>query len=305
MAAHNGKKGKRSARRRPRWVDTLVIVAGTLIAVGLMVWPWVLDQLNANGVFNKITEVSSQVSAMSPEERETYLEQARSYNEVLAGQEPELPADQIWPYDDQLTYNHDPMMSWLEIPSINVSMPIYHGTGEAALMAGVGHLEGTSLPTGGASTHTVLTAHSGMQNLTMFDDIGRLQPGDLVLLHTMDETLAYKMVSSEVVWPDEVDSLGIEEGQDLVTLVTCTPYGVNDHRLLVHCVRTDYDPDEAAAQSSPWARHWGMREWAVLVAALAVIALLLRAAAHHRRKKREAAEAALAASLKKDARGLT
>ncbi|MBM6989751.1 MAG: sortase [Olsenella umbonata] len=108
---------------------------------------------------------------MSKEERARYLSQARAYNAVLAGQTPKIPADQILPYAQQLTFDRDPMMSWIEIPSINVSMPIYHGTSESALMAGVGHLEGTSLPVGGKSTHCVLTAHSGMRNLSMFDDI--------------------------------------------------------------------------------------------------------------------------------------
>ena len=111
-------------------------------------------------------------------------------------------------------------------------------------MAGVGHVEGTSLPVGGESTHCVITAHSGMRNLRMFDDIRQLEPGDLVLLHTMGDVYAYRVVSSEVVWPDETSSLAIAPGEDLLTLVTCTPYGVNDHRLLVHCERTDYVPEE-------------------------------------------------------------
>lgn len=203
-------KPKRRRKRLPRWADRLITIVIILIGVGLMTWPWILDRLEASGVFNQISTVSSTVDALSEEERERILLQARSYNEHLSGEATELPADQIEPYAQQLIFDRDPMMSWVEIPSIDVSMPIYHGTSEEVLMAGVGHLEGTSLPVGGASTHCVLTAHSGMRNLSMFDDIHSLEPGDLVLLHTMSKTLAYKMVDSEVVLPEEMESLTIE-----------------------------------------------------------------------------------------------
>ena len=277
---------KKRRRRLPRWADRLITMVVILIGVGLMVWPWVLDRLEASGVFNQISAVSSTVDALSAEERERIILQARSYNELLAGEASELPADQVEPYDQQLIFDRDPMMSWVEIPSINVSMPIYHGTSEEVLMAGVGHLEGTSLPVGGESTHCVLTAHSGMRNLSMFDDIHALGEGDLVLLHTMNQTLAYKVTGSEVVWPDEVESLGIEPGADKLTLVTCTPYGVNDHRLLVHCERTEYVEQEAAAQKSLSGRHWGKRELAVLVVAAALALVVVDVVVHRLRRRR-------------------
>lgn len=276
--------GKRRRKRLPRWADRLITMVVILIGVGLMVWPWVLDRFEAAGVFNQIDAVSSTVDALPAQEREWILLQARSYNELLVGESPELPADQVAPYEEQLIFDRDPMMSWVEIPSINVSMPIYHGTGEESLMAGVGHLEGTSLPVGGASSHCVLTAHSGMRNLSMFDDIHALEEGDLVLLHTMNQTLAYRVVGSEVVWPDEVESLAIEPGADKLTLVTCTPYGVNDHRLLVHCDRTEYVEQEAADQKSLLARHWGKREIAVLIVAAAMALILLDVVVHRRRR---------------------
>lgn len=278
--------GKRRRKRLPRWADRLITMVVILIGVGLMVWPWVLDRFEAAGVFNQIDAVSSTVDALPAQEREWILLQARSYNELLVGESPELPADQVAPYEEQLIFDRDPMMSWVEIPSINVSMSIYHGTGEESLMAGVGHLEGTSLPVGGASSHCVLTAHSGMRNLSMFDDIHALEEGDLVLLHTMNQTLAYRVVGSEVVWPDEVESLAIEPGADKLTLVTCTPYGVNDHRLLVHCDRTEYVEQEAADQKSLLARHWGKREIAVLIVAAAMALILLDVVVHRHRRRR-------------------
>lgn len=277
--------GKRRRRRLPRWADRLITMAVILVGVGLMVWPWVLDRFEAAGVFNQIDAVSSTVDALSAQERERILLQARAYNELLAGEDSELAADQVAPYEEQLVFDRDPMMSWVEIPSINVSMPIYHGTGEEALMVGVGHLEGTSLPVGGTSSHCVLTAHSGMRNLSMFDDIHALREGDLVLLHTVDQTLAYKVAGSEVVWPDEAESLAIEPGADKLTLVTCTPYGVNDHRLLVHCDRTEYVEQEVAEQKSLLARHWGKREIAVLVVVGAAVLILLDVIVHRLRQR--------------------
>lgn len=278
--------GKRRRKRLPRWADRLITMVVILIGVGLMVWPWVLDWFEAAGVFNQIDAVSSTVDALPAQEREWILLQARSYNELLVGESPELPADQVAPYEEQLIFDRDPMMSWVEIPSINVSMPIYHGTGEESLMAGVGHLEGTSLPVGGASSHCVLTAHSGMRNLSMFDDIHALEEGDLVLLHTMNQTLAYRVTGSEVVWPDEVESLAIETGADKLTLVTCTPYGVNDHRLLVYCNRTEYVEQEATDQKSLLARHWGKREIAVLIVVAAMALVLLDVVVHRLRRRR-------------------
>ena len=255
-------KPKRRRKRLPRWADRLITIVIILIGVGLMTWPWILDRLEASGVFNQISTVSSTVDALSAEERERILLQARSFNEQLAGEATELPADQIEPYAQQLIFDRDPMMSWVEIPSIDVSMPIYHGTSEEVLMAGVGHLE--------------------------FDDIHSLEPGDLVLLHTMNKTLAYKMVDSEVVLPEEMESLTIEPGADKVTLVTCTPYGVNDHRLLVHCVRTKYNKKDVDKQKSLAGRHWGKREFAVLIVVLAIVLLLLDIVIHAVRKHRKA-----------------
>lgn len=277
---------KTSERRRlPRWADRLIAAALIVCGIGLMVWPWVADLVSSTGVGTTISEVTARVDSLPADERQWYLDEAHAYNDELAGLPPSMDPSQIVSYDEQLTFERDPMMSWLDVPSINVSMPIYHGTSDAALMAGVGHLEGTSLPVGGGSTHCVLTAHSGMGNLRMFDDIRQLVPGDLVLLHTMGDIYAYRVTGSEVVWPDEVNSLAIEPGEDLLTLVTCTPYGVNDHRLLVHCERTDYSPDEAADADSLANRHWGMREWAALVAVLAAVGIVVDVLVHRLRKK--------------------
>lgn len=284
---------KRLARR----VNMAVTVVMMVVAVVLMSWPWVMQQITASGMLNEVTHAESAVGALSDEAREEYLSQAAAYDAIIArddGVEVDDAPDvgTVWQYSKQLTYQHDPMMSWVDIPSIGVSLPIYHGTTEDTLMNGVGHLEGTSLPVGGASTHCVLTAHSGMAGATMFDDIRMLGDGDLVLLHTMDETLAYKVTGSEVVLPDEMDSLKVEAGRDMLTLVTCTPYGVNDHRLLVHCKRTEYDEQAADEERSPVRRHYGVRDVAFFVASGVTVVLAVVLFARHvarRRRRRRAA----------------
>ena len=191
-------------------------------------------------MFNQISTVSSTVDALSAEERERILLQARSFNEQLAGEATELPADQIEPYAQQLIFDRDPMMSWVEIPSIDVSMPIYHGTSELVLMAGVGHLEGTSLPVGGESTHAVISAHRGLPSAKLFTHLDRLEVGDTFTITVLDRTLTYEVDNISIILPTETDSLKVSEGKDYITLMTCTPYGINTHRLLVrgHRVNT-------------------------------------------------------------------
>lgn len=287
---------RRAHARLMRRLNMTVTVIMMVAAVVLMSWPWVMQQITASGMLDEVTSAESTVGSLPAKAKREYLAQASAYNAMIASDDgvivPDAPdVGSVWRYERQLTYQHDPMMSWVDVPSIGVSLPIYHGTTEDTLMNGVGHLEGTSLPVGGTSTHCVLTAHSGMAGATMFDDIRMLHAGDLVLLHTMNETLAYKVTGSEVVLPDEMGSLRVVDGKDLLTLVTCTPYGVNDHRLLVHCERTTYDKAAANAARSPLRRHYGVRDIAFFVAigvtSVVIVALTIRHAIRRRRRRRK------------------
>lgn len=143
-------------------------------------------------------------------------------------------------YGSLLNLAGDGIMGYVEIPSIDVYLPIYHGTGNDSLERGVGHLLGSSLPMGGSSTHTILTGHSGMASQKMFTDITQLQAGDVFYLHVLDETMAYQVCQLNTVLPHDTTYLGIEPGEDLCTLVTCTPMGINTHRLLVRGSRIAY-----------------------------------------------------------------
>lgn len=169
----------------------------------------------------------------------TQLEESYSKEAVLSASED---------YDQQLNIAGDGIMGYIEIPLIEVNLPIYHGTDADTLDAGVGHLLGSSLPVGGKTTHSVLTAHSGMASQKMFSDLDKLKEGDIFFVKVLGETLAYQVDAINTVLPHDTTFLGIEENEDLCTLVTCTPFGVNTHRLLVRGTRIDYQEAESMVE---------------------------------------------------------
>ena len=164
-------------------------------------------------------------------------------------------------YDNQLNLTGDGIMGYVEIPLINVNLPIYHGTDSETLDAGIGHLLGTSLPVGGSSTHSVLTAHSGMANQKLFSDLDKLQTGDVFYLRVLDENLAYQVDEINTVLPHDSSLLEISEGQDYCTLVTCTPFGVNTHRLLVRGTRIPYEEAEEIVEEQIQAEEMPTSTW--------------------------------------------
>ena len=168
------------------------------------------------------------------------LKQARAYNKSLL----KRGDGDVLEYPKQLAVSQDGAMASLEIKKIGVNLPVFHGTADEALMNGVGHLEGSSLPVGGKGTRCVLMAHSGMRNARMFDELYKLEEGDTFTIRTLNEELSYEVYETEVVKPEEVEDLvRIKKGEDLVTLITCTPYGVNSDRLLVHAKRRAPTPE--------------------------------------------------------------
>lgn len=215
------------------------------IAVGLVVlaWPIATSWIEAYRASQNIQEVTDTYSYMDDPERTALFDEAVHYNEVLAAGG---DLSQAEPYEKQLSFHGSEMIAYVSIPKCSIRLPIFHGTEDKVLAAGVGHLEGTSLPAGGPTSHCVLTAHTGLPGRLMFDDIGLLEPGDEFVVWVLGRPLAFEVTGSEVVLPDETSSLAIVEGQELMTLVTCTPYGINSHRLLVHAQRCEYvEGDEA------------------------------------------------------------
>lgn len=190
-------------------------------------------------------------------------EAAEQYNAMLSGtasiSEGEASASPL-PYAEQLTVGG--VMCYIDIPKINVYLPVQHGTGAETLEKSVGHVVGTSLPVGGGSTHSVLSAHSGMASSKLFSDIDQLTEGDVFFIHVLGEVLAYQVDNIATVLPTDTSLLQIEEGKEFVTLLTCTPFGVNTHRLLVRGHRIPYTPEQATAAAvekpaeSSWMRHY-------------------------------------------------
>lgn len=207
----------------------------------------------ANWVFEHRTDsfvnlVEESADEVDNEEKEKMLEEARKYNEIIASGKIQLKdpfaADvlnnEAGEYQSLLCMAEEGVMGFVEIPSIDIKLPVYHGTDASVLEKGVGHLEGTSLPIGGPSTHTVLTGHTGLSSAKLFTDLTELEKGDYFFLEIVGDRYAYQVDQIKTVLPTSLSDLQVETGQDFCTLVTCTPYGVNTHRLLVRGVRSDY-----------------------------------------------------------------
>ena len=214
--------------------------------------------------------------------------QAIAYNEAItpgtAGEAYSQAAltDASRDYESQLNIAGDGTMGYVEIPKISVNLPIYHGTGNDSLERGVGHLLGSSLPVGGTSTHAILTGHSGMATQKMFTDLEQLSIGDVFYLHILDETLAYQVDRIKTVLPYDTSLLGITSGRDYCTLVTCTPYGVNTHRLLVRGTRIAYEEaevivEETVQEERPQSRWEEKYFLGLILGVLAVLILFLAA----------------------------
>ena len=240
---------------------TIFIALFFLAGLSLLLYPFVSNQWNNYRQSRLISSYDSTVSQMESEgsiDYEAEWERAHAYNEALlpsilpdsfavaeASDEPDEE------YMACLYIAGDEMMGTVEIPKINIELPIYHTTDETVLERAAGHLEGSSLPVGGESTHAVISAHRGLPSASLFTDLDQLEEGDHFLLHVLDDTLAYEVDKISVVEPEETQDLAVEEGEDLVTLLTCTPYGVNSHRLLVRGHRVPYEPEAIADEQPP------------------------------------------------------
>lgn len=218
------------------------------MAIALTMYPFISNWLFENKTDSVADAVEQAAQELDNSEQQAALQAAREYNQVLADGhvtltdpfEEDKSQQDLAEYESLLNLTNDGVMGTVEIPAIDVSLPIYHGTSESVLEKGVGHLHGTSLPVGGESTHTVLTGHTGLSKAKLFTDLTEVEEGDIFFLRVMGENLAYQVDQIKVVLPSELDDLKIVPGEDYCTLVTCTPYGVNSHRLLVRGVRTDY-----------------------------------------------------------------
>lgn len=237
----------------------LVICIIFLAGLSLLLYPFVANQWNnyrQKQLISGYEQVVSEKEAAEGIDYDAERKKSEDYNEallpcVLPDSFALAESSGVDPvYMNTLNIAGDEMMGSVEIPKINIKIPIYHTTEEDVLNKGAGHLEGSSLPVGGANTHAVISAHRGLPSASLFTDLDQMKVGDHFLLHVLDETLCYEVDKISVVKPEDTSALAVEDGQDLVTLLTCTPYGVNTERLLVRGHRVPYVEEEVKEEKT-------------------------------------------------------
>jgi sortase A len=228
-------------------LSTIILVVMIIAGFSLLLYPTVSDYWNSKRQTRAIASYQEAVAKLDDSEYQEILSEAQEYNDELAENDRDfvLSDEEMAEYNSKLDIAEDGLMSYIEIPSIDVYLPIYHGTDSNVLDVGVGHIPGSSLPVGGESTHCVLLAHRGLPSAKLFTNLDRLGVGDTFTLTTLNETLTYEVDQILITDPGDTSALGIEKGMDYCTLVTCTPYGINTHRLLVrgHRVKTEESLD--------------------------------------------------------------
>ena len=280
-----------------KFFSILIIICGILLAS----YPWISNYVNERAADGEINVYEDNVENMDENKLKQYLVNAQEYNAALLDAKIALidPFDAEFnklyrdtPYNNLLNYDSQGIMGFLEIPSIKVKLPIYHGTSSAVLQKGVGHLEGSSLPVGGESTHSILTGHTGLNKAKLFADLTSVQKGDMFFVSVLGQKMAYAVDDINIVLPDDTSKLQVVEGKDYVTLITCTPYGVNDHRLLVRGVRTEYTEEKYEdeqkkdnTKDSMWISAY-KKALAIGVVAVVVMSVILVAVQKMRSRKK-------------------
>ena len=269
-----------------------VILTAALILFSAVcfLYPAISNAINEQYNESRIDDYNNNVDSISQEDLDDYFSVAEKYNNALAA---DVSTDDsklsILSHYDEILDLDDGVMGYVEIPSINVRLPIYHGESEDILEKGAAHLEHTSFPIGGESTHACISAHCGYPTQKFFDDIDELENGDEIYIYVLDRTLKYTVIGTNVVEPDDSSRLEVVQGKDLLTLVTCTPYGVNSHRLLVHAERAPFEAatsDSAATVSQVTRTVPKSHQLQIIIAGLAVIAVVIVKIYFWRRKRR-------------------
>lgn len=270
-----------------RYLQIILAAVLFLLALGLTLYPVVSNYYNQRHQSQIQTAYREVLEQTDTAELERIRERAVEYNKSITPgaaeeaytQESILTASED--YVNQMNLGGTGIMGYVEIPKIHVALPIYHGTGSDSLDRGTGHLLGSSLPVGGDSTHTIITGHSGMASQKMFTDLEQLQEGDVFYLRVLDEVLAYRVDAIHTVLPHDTTYLGIVPGEDLCSLVTCTPTGINTHRLLVQGTRIPYEPvqeveDTVLSPEQKVVSHWEDQYWlGIRLGLMAMVFLIL------------------------------
>ena len=254
-------------------ISTIILVLVILIGLSLLLYPAFSEYWNDKVSSHAVALYQEQVANIDENLYAELWEQVHEYNKGLLNRDNPylLSQEQTNAYNALLDVTGTGVMAYIEIPSINVSLPLYHGTSESVLQIAAGHLEWTSLPAGGESTHMVLSGHRGLPSAKLFTDLDKMVVSDRFMIHVLDQTLTYEVDQILIVYPNETEELLIQEGKDLCTLVTCTPYGVNSHRLLVRGHRVANDASSVNVRVTSDA----LKVEPLLVAAIIGIPILL------------------------------
>lgn len=255
-----------------RRISNIILTVVLLVGIGLLVYPTFSDWWNSFHQTRAIAGYTAQVANMNKEDFDRMWAEAEAFNEYLAESSGRfnLTEEEERTYNSILDVTGTGIMGYIDIPSIKISLPIYHGTDESILQIAIGHIEGTSFPIGGEGTHSAVSGHRGLPSAKLFTDIDQLQAGDKFLLQILDRTLTYEVDQIRIVLPQELQDLQIDPYQDYCTLITCTPYGVNTHRLLVRGHRVDNDNTDASRITAD-----AMRFEPIIVAPLVAAPILL------------------------------
>lgn len=267
---------------------TAILIAALLAGALLLLYPTVSDYWNSFHQSRAIASYAEQVADLDDNTYDQIWADARAYNETLDNSTSRfiMTEEQKKIYEALLNIADNGVMGYIEIPKIKCNLPIYHGTDEAVLQIAIGHVQGSSLPAGGESTHCVLSGHRGLPSAKLFSDLDQLTEGDVFLLRVLDETLTYEVDQIRTVLPDELDDLAIEEGKEYCTLVTCTPYGINSHRLLVRGHRVENQASASTIRVTADAMQIEPLLIAPLVAVPMLLVLLVMVLIPHRTKKK-------------------
>ena len=281
---------------KKKHISTIIIALIFLAGLGFLLYPTVSNLWNRAHQSRAIATYTKQVEKLDDSQNKEMLKAARKYNKSLLKKSDhwKLSKKDKKKYESLLDVSGTGIMGYIEVPKIDCSLPIYHGTDEGALQIAIGHLEGSSLPVGGASTHAVISAHRGLPSASLFTDLDKLEEGDHFLIHVLNETLCYEVDKISVVKPEETSGLAVEEGKDLVTLLTCTPYGVNTERLLVRGHRVEYVEQEVEAEKTLFSGisiHTNYLLWVIVGLLVTVAFIVVLYKKEQKLKKRRAEQA--------------
>ena len=273
-------------KKKGNHLITILLVLIFLLGLSLLLYPAVSDYWNSKHQTRAIAVYSEEVSGLDEDQYQALWEAAAAYNASLLERDNAylLTEEQKAAYEQLLNVSGLGIMGYIEIPSIDCSLPIYHGTEESVLQIAIGHLEWTSLPVGGESTHCVLSGHRGLPSAKLFTNLDKLTEGDVFMLRVLDEVLTYEVDQILIVEPNDLEALQIEEGADYCTLVTCTPYGINTHRLLVRGHRIENLKDSSAIRVTADAMQVEPVLVAPVVAAPILLLLLIWVMIRYRKK---------------------